>query len=1083
MTASIGIQDSVDVRQVLVKAALLGAFHPLELIGPDPDSAVLASLSDCSEEVSLGGTYLWTLVPEVRRAALAHLPPPGPERQKLLSKLPRRDEDQLATALLECLSPRPPTQLTALLATEGVSVPKSLTTGDAISLYQAIQLLTAAGVSLAEWAMKPEVLRSLQRAAALLQQMDAARTLIGPAFRGRKRELEALRYFGETGALQEGNQATPALARDLSGLIAVPRVPALVVTGIGGVGKSALMERLRQQLSGPSSLTVAVFDLDQVALRSGERVALTLDLLRMIALAQPRLAREIDALRKQMREAMSEAGGHHEAGGSAVLSAIAGLSPLPFAHDWRLLIVFDTFEEALVAGEERVRRISDWLSVLADTLGDGRLRVIFSGRAAELLKAMKGTRIDLLSELRLGDLGVRAGRARLRDLFKEAGIPHLDLVAPLVAAHGSNALVLEIIARYCVDRPHKDIQAFAGETLAEAAGMSGEGFGAEYRQRFLYRRILERLPDPALRRLACPGLVLRQITPRAIAEVLAAPCGLETPMPSERAEDLFDKLARQVWLVEPGSGPRELVHRNDLRRMMLPAILAEAEARAVATGAAAWYERWAATDPAAELDALYYRMLVDPESLPEDDGLLRRLAVHLGPAIAELPAAVQARIKVATGETLRLEQIVLLRGEARMKAVSTRRTRQVAEGLEATILTEATDLEPDLMKVSMVARTGATASAFESLVVAEDAGMPDSNSKTMGTLRDAPDLIRAQFADCDFASIADRNADLFAEFIRASDDDSPLTLEQDPAWLILLSALSTPDKRESRIQDFQSILIKQSIAARAPQISGTAVVASTNHSRLLLLAASLLGISTKPVFSSRWRDVQDFLSRLGNGVQVRTLEDWRLMFTYPLSHGLQAVLYPRAAGYLQVNLLEDMIAQANGVDPFNLTQGVRQLVDQLKNLNPPTISEVSRIASELAADPILFGASEVDARVHKPLLPGRVPELHAALRLILVNHGQVEHLSDVVAQATSGIPWWPHELSPDRFERLPNSTVVSALITMADDCGRLPNLVAALAEANPANFRLQRLADLSNVIVNWLWTAEIGAVTPTSWQA
>ncbi|KYB46106.1 hypothetical protein AB664_26190 [Brucella anthropi] len=42
-----------------------------------------------------------------------------------------------------------------------------------------------------------------------------------------------------------------------------------------------------------------------------------------------------------------------------------------------------------------------------------------------------------------------------------------------------------------------------------------------------------------------------------------------------RAEELFDQLARQVWLVEQGSGARELIHRADLRRLMLPAILAE----------------------------------------------------------------------------------------------------------------------------------------------------------------------------------------------------------------------------------------------------------------------------------------------------------------------------------------------------------------------------------------------------------------------------------------------------------------------------------------------------------------------------
>lgn len=72
------------------------------------------------------------------------------------------------------------------------------------------------------------------------------------------------------------------------------------------------------------------------------------------------------------------------------------------------------------------------------------------------------------------------------------------------------------------------------------------------------------------------------------------------------------------------------------------------------------------------------------------------------------------------------------------------------------------------------------------------------------------------------------------------------------------------------------------------------------------------------------------------------------------------------------------------------------------------------------------------------------------------------------AQVTSEISWWPRELSPQRFEKPPNSTIVSALITMTDDSGRLPHLVAALAEANPSNSRLQSLARLSMMIVDWL---------------
>lgn len=1067
MTISASVQDGAALRRIQVKAALLGAFHPLQLLGSDADSSILASLSDCSEEVFIGGTYLWSLTPDARRSALAYLPPMGPERQKFIAELPRRDDDQLAKAFLECLSPRPPARFVGLLASKGTSTSKSLTAADVISLFQAIQLFTAAGVSLPDWVRRPEVLTSLQRAATILQQKDATRTLVGPTFRGRKQELKALSYFAETGDLLEGNRTTPPMEIDLTDFSADARVPALAVTGIGGVGKSALMDHLRQQLSKVQNLTVAVFDLDQVALRSGERVALTLDLLRIIAVAKPTLAPEIEALRQQVRSEMSDVREHYDAGGSSILSAISGLSQLPFGYGWKLLIIFDTFEEVLVAGDERVRRISDWLSVLSETLGEGVLRVIFSGRAAETLNAIRGTGIALKSALRLGDLGVRAGRARLRDLFREAGIPHLDLVGPLVAAHGSNALVLEIIARYCIDRSYEDVQAFARETLAEAAGSGASGFGAEYRQRFLYRRILERLPDIALRQLACPGLVLRRITPRSIAEVLAEPCGLETPMSVARAEELFDQLARQVWLVEQGSGARELIHRADLRRLMLPAILAEKEARAVAMAAAAWYERFSASDPAAELDALYYRIIVDPGFLPQDDDLLRRLALHLGPAVADLPAEVQARIKVATGETLGLEEIFLLDGNARATAISTRHSRQVFEGLESTVLSEASDLGGDTFQ-DLVEGGPTTITGPFDLVFANNDSFRSSNPRAIYASRDTPDLIRAQFADCDFEGIADRNANRFEEFVKSSEDENSFPLERNPAWLTLLSVMVYPEKRKRHTRDFQRILTEQSKSVLANQIKGPSGLVANNHSRLLLLAASHLGIAKDSSIWRRWITEQrnSVLSR--DGIQVNDLEDWRLMLTYPLLPNLSLTLSLRAVGHLQVNLLEEVLMQAGAANPDSRVGAVRRRLEQLKRLNSPSMSEVNRIGSAISKDLVPFNINSVEPSVRKALLPGRMPELQAALRLALERKGQVQHLSDAVARATSDISWWPRELSPDRFERPPNSTIVSALITMTDDSGRLPHLVAALAERHPSNSRLRSLARLSTMIVDWL---------------
>ena len=125
-------------------------------------------------------------------------------------------------------------------------------------------------------------------------------------------------------------------------------------------------------------------------------------------------------------------------------------------------------------------------------------------------------------------------------------------------------------------------------------------------QGYLYRRILNHIQDEEVRRLAYPGLVLRRVTPGIIQNVLAKPCEVLVTDESA-AQDLFDRLAAEVTLVQFEEGA--LVHRRDLRRIMLPLLLDSAEggtARQIEDAAIRYYE---AMDGSAErAEEIYHRL-------------------------------------------------------------------------------------------------------------------------------------------------------------------------------------------------------------------------------------------------------------------------------------------------------------------------------------------------------------------------------------------------------------------------------------------------------------------------------------------
>jgi hypothetical protein len=148
--------------------------------------------------------------------------------------------------------------------------------------------------------------------------------------------------------------------------------------------------------------------------------------------------------------------------------------------------------------------------------------------------------------------------------------------------------------------------------------------------------------------------VLRRITPPLILEVLAEPCGVEV-RDLDEARELFDELSKEVALVSQ-AGDKALVHRPDLRRVMLEPLRKDKEKQnkviQIHHKAVEYYARF--DDDVSRAEEIYHRLWLDIDrpvlTARWRDGL------PLGSAIEELPikakAFLAARLNLDVDETI-----------------------------------------------------------------------------------------------------------------------------------------------------------------------------------------------------------------------------------------------------------------------------------------------------------------------------------------------------------------------------------------------------------------------------------------------
>jgi hypothetical protein len=1051
--------NAADLNRLIFDAARMGVFSPKELMAVDgiPEAdrdGLCAGLSRvCEERVEHGGWY-WQLTPDARRSALRQLGQLGMlEGQSDLPRCPEWDGFGL------CLQ--------GLLRGEAMPPPRrSRDQGDAAWIdaqhRHYVDLLAAA--EFLHHAHPSERIAAIRRRAqAEIKLLDRMKTLsqaLPTRLFGRKAELRRIYDF--------------VLGRTFSDQ------PAMLLTGMGGSGKSAVLAHVMTELRGRADAPFVVhLDFDRQLLRRGEPAWIVSEIIRQItAQLTARDARRsateslaarlahagLDRLRSEIRRLSDE---NEAANFLAQISKVIFYLGSALTEGWarrvrdrRLVVFMDSFEAIGPADGPAVQSVLQLVQQLFAILPN--LKTIISGRGVPIVLGASDFPFAPPPRVHLSGLDPEAGAALLQARDEAGFFANMAIRRAASKCVENHPLAIIILGRYAAGLPPGTDQLALLDELAR-----DEGFQAEFAHVFLFRRILDRIAEPNVARLAHPGLVLRRINADLIRLILAEPC-LGRTVNAAEAESLQRQLAGEYWLVEAvgdgGHGTRgDLRHDPELRRLMVRSLFAApatpsedagpaararsearralaAKARQVARSAALFYREgpgvddpamgWWAMIPAAvrEVEATYYEALagvpppedLDAEQVARLRDVLREDLDSLGPDWTSAIAVFERGGVIETEEAL-------LSGEA---ANANRRMKQEA-----------------------VLETGTYTHGFVRFeaVDRDDATLKDLGLELVNTFN------AARFEEAEFARLRARYLDALFEVVHPdyfAGSDGRL---DHPAWTALLfpGGPPFPDPNAFWTRD-------------RPEGRDDAGPTSVDTRRVLDAlfdpwGRQLVSLNRPPVEANRI-EIAKFAA-FGSGAVFRGTE------------GEPANIIIAAAGLCLV------ASDADPKDPVALAslamegdaalEATRQTLDAIvprpaSPSRPLTVREIDHAYLLPIQQRIDFAELE-DLHIRYPriasrLLRGRNPELLGPLTSLIVQQSR-----SGVAEISQGLaalnPLWPEEL---RFGKANpyRDTDASSISDIADKFGITRELCMLLGRQDA---RAWRLLEMYDQITHWFF--------------
>lgn len=666
-----------------------------------------------TELIIANGTYWWQIGPDMRRDALARLYS-LPQLDRFLQQAPAlfmgdatSEPDRFGIALRDLLERKrikfDDPSASSSAESLRIALSEAAAIYDAVQFASEIPALSEVRLTVSMHRDHPAehvTLANLKELAdAKIKQLQSRLDI---------RAVLPESYFGYSTQLR-------AISRFARGQ--VPQIRPLLVTGVAGAGKSALLSRLMLgwKRSEPDLIVVSL-DFDRRQLNAGEPIEIMQELARQIIAtmglrglpADDPLLNGLATFRSDLSifKTSSSTGARetHDQQASDIRSVLRQLSsdwatPL---RDAQIAVVMDTFEA--------IDRMADYYR-LTSSSPDGPLpeNVVVT----QIMRLFRDLQNEYLPNMRV----IVGGReAPLRDTGQDEWFGEHLRLRGLTATSGANLLKAEA-ARHSqemgavfsnVEKRRRISRLLDGHPLALMAFVryashnlsdvdalvadleTSGGFQAEFAQVFLYRRILDRIDDAEVRKIAHPGLMLRRLDSDSIQHILADACldrgaNADDPLTALEASRLFDRLRDQYWLVEPMDGPKNAVrHIPDLRRLMLQGLLAgpakgdtgatrtkklDLRHRALEVCRLAATHYLESSDADLRLDAIYYGAFNDPAPIAMTPEFASQLDRHLGSDIDTMPITWRAKVKFTLSRDLSPAEVETLKEADHQEAI------------------------------------------------------------------------------------------------------------------------------------------------------------------------------------------------------------------------------------------------------------------------------------------------------------------------------------------------------------------------------------------------------------------------------
>ena len=591
---------------------------------PEADSFLA---EDCEHVVTPGG-HRWSLREDVRQDTLAAL-----DRQGRLSQFPgATDEDDAACRM-------------ALRYIHGNAPPLGQQT------LEELQGSVEVSGWLSETTVAVPGAAQVRAQIAIEGMLQPLRTLVADGFFGRVSELNRLSDYAE---VLPPSRWLSGVARRVRRITNLYDKPPLLIYGPGGAGKSTLVATFVLDHIDAEDIhrfPFAYLSFDRSELRPEQPLSLLAEAASQLGALFPGVtggasvlaasARSVVAstavLALDRRSTKGSSSSTLEREGTdeqilisrfaALIEQAVGTRDVP--HVW----VLDTFEVAQRQAPTAVDRLWRFLGRLQQACP--RLRVVLCGRAP--ISDHK------TSTMHLGGLDRESALQMLRTQLADLDLPDAFL-RKIIEAVSTQPLSLRLAALLVRAEAAKAIgtKDWRRDLLLRLPSNEVQGV--------LYRRILDHIADPDVRRIAHPGFALRRLTPGVIEAVLAPRCGLGD-VDGQRAQELFDSLLREISLVEP-DGSDGLRLRPDIRRVILPMIERDdPELLASLRGAALRY--FSKQDSfQAKIEELYYRLALGQSTTTLDRAYDTDAAAALDYALEEFPASSQVYLANRLGVTV-----------------------------------------------------------------------------------------------------------------------------------------------------------------------------------------------------------------------------------------------------------------------------------------------------------------------------------------------------------------------------------------------------------------------------------------------